>query len=82
MNLLVSLTGLITGLIEALILRIWLRHIQLSWLIIAGAFLGSWITYLTIVINPNIFNPIFKAIWSFLWEPLGFGALRTSRGKM
>jgi hypothetical protein len=71
----VSIAGLLTGIIEALIARIWFRPIQVSLLIITGAMIGSWFTYFIFFIDPKVvlFNHVLNLIWGSLWEPLGVG---------
>jgi hypothetical protein len=73
MILLVIFTGLITGVVEALIARIWFQSVYASWSILVGAIIGSWSVYFFIFLNREAFSYIYKFIWVSLWEPLGNG---------
>jgi hypothetical protein len=68
------LTGLITGIVLALILRIRFKPINLSLLIIAGAVIGSFLTNVIVYSNPKVGHYILDLFWKFLWHPLGAGA--------
>jgi hypothetical protein len=68
-------TGLITGIVLALILRIRFRPMNLSLLIIGGSVIGSFLTNALVYSNPQVSHYLFyELFWKLLWQPLGAGA--------
>jgi hypothetical protein len=63
-------TGLIAGIVQALIIRIYFKSVKLNLLIITGSIFSSFLTYITVWINPKIGNNIVDALWKLLWQPL------------
>ena len=69
------LTGLITGIVQALVVRASFKSKELSLLIIIGAIFGSFLTNaMAFTTNPKVGNYILiDVFWKFLWQPLGAG---------
>jgi hypothetical protein len=71
---LILFTGLITGIVLALILRIRFKPITLSLLIIGGSVIGSFLTNAIIYSNPQVSHYLlYELFWKLLWQPLGAG---------